>query len=40
MPRSKRNLTLQLPPEFIELCNYDLVCPSLVLTGSSPICAE
>ncbi|HEY9681058.1 MAG TPA: hypothetical protein V6C86_05685 [Oculatellaceae cyanobacterium] len=33
MTRAKRNVTLQLPPEFIELCKHDLVCPSLILRG-------
>lgn len=33
MSRQKRVVTIQLPEEFIEQCNYDMVCPALVLRG-------
>jgi len=33
MPRKTSRLTLQLPPEFIELCEHDGVTPELVLRG-------
>lgn len=33
MPRKTRRLTLQLPPEFIELCEHDGVTPEQVLRG-------
>lgn len=36
MPRTRRNpsrLTIELPPEFIELCQADNVTPELVLRG-------
>jgi hypothetical protein len=33
MNRAKRRLTLQLPDEFLELCDYDMVSPERVLRG-------
>lgn len=33
MPRKTNRLTLQLPPEFVELCEGDGVTPELVLRG-------
>jgi len=33
MPRKPRRLTLQLPPEFVELCEHDGVTPEQVLRG-------
>jgi len=33
MSRRKRNVTIQLPVEFVDLCNEDMVCPALVLRG-------
>jgi hypothetical protein len=33
MPRPRRNLTLKLPDEFIELCRRDGVTPETVLRG-------
>ena len=33
MPRKTRRLTLQLPPEFVELCEHDGVTPEQVLRG-------
>jgi hypothetical protein len=33
MPRPRRNLTLTLPEEFIELCRQDGVTPETVLRG-------
>jgi hypothetical protein len=33
MSKSGRLVTIHLPEEFVELCNYDMVCPALVLRG-------
>ena len=33
MPRKTRRLTLQLPPEFVALCESDGVTPEQVLRG-------
>ncbi len=33
MPRKNRRLTMQLPPEFVELCEHDGVTPEQVLRG-------
>ena len=33
MPRKQTRITLELPPEFIELCNTDGVEPRVVLRG-------
>jgi len=33
MPRKKNRLTLDLPPEFIDLCKADNVPPETVLRG-------
>lgn len=33
MPRKTHRLTLELPPEFIELCQADDVPPEVVLRG-------
>lgn len=33
MPRKTHRLTLQLPPEFVELCEDDGVTPEMVLRG-------
>jgi hypothetical protein len=33
MNRTKRRVTLQLPPEFIDLCQADGVAPEVVLRG-------
>jgi len=33
MSRAKTKVTIQLPEEFLELCNYDMVCPARILRG-------
>jgi len=33
MPRKTHRLTLQLPPEFVRLCEEDGVTPEMVLRG-------
>lgn len=31
MSTIRQELTISLPREFIELCNYDMICPAVVL---------
>lgn len=33
MPRTSKRITLDLPPEFIELCKQDGIEPTVVLRG-------
>ncbi|MDE3010837.1 MAG: hypothetical protein KGI67_08120 [Pseudomonadota bacterium] len=33
MPRKNRRLTIELPPEFIALCEQDKIAPEVVLRG-------
>jgi len=33
MSRAKRKVTLQLPNEFLELCDYDMISPERVMQG-------